>query len=57
MQLLGLSLMPNVVGIDIGCGMLMAKLKDKRIPESVKPNAKNGSEPKKRRGESEKDIM
>ena len=26
-------------------------------PESVKPNAKNGSEPKKRRGESEKDIM
>ena len=27
----GPSLMPNVVGIDIGCGMLMAKLKDKRI--------------------------
>ena len=27
----GSSLMPNVVGIDIGCGMLMAKLKDKRV--------------------------
>ena len=32
-------------------------MSNKIYPESVKPNAKNGSEPKKRRGESEKDIM